>query len=242
VLGVDEQEALLQSHGIGVFRSLKANGRSRLSCISTNLDEEVFLAQLALRAKLLNDEFQEEVIRIVAKHCNTEVERNQSGSLAADASTSRIISFGDHCDRVEVHSAKPKAVQRMREKLQKYAYPHPRSEWPLCANILDPVRASIVCHGASQILRILSWFTEQQDPVGLPICRMKNKFSFPAELVPDGYRDLQICVLFRGSSGLSIIGEIQIHDAELHDLKLKVSPKALHHHVCQPVQRMLCLL
>jgi len=226
VLGVDEQEALLQSHGVGVFRSIKANGSSRLSCISANLDEEIFLAQLALRAKLLNDEFQEEVIRIVATHCNTVVERNQSGSLAADASTNRIVGFlcdfGDHCDRVEVHSAKPKAVLRMREKLHKYANPHPRSEWPLCANILDPVRASIVCRGASQILKVLSWFTEQQDSAGLPICRMKNKFSFPAELVPDGYRDLQICVLFRGSSGLSIIGEIQIHDAELHDLKLKM--------------------
>jgi hypothetical protein len=233
VLCVDEQEALLQSHGIGIYRSVKANGSSRLSCISANLDEEVFLAQLALRAKLLNDEFQEKIMSIVASHCISAVERNQSVSLAPDTSTVRIVGFlcdfGDHFGRVEVHCAKPKAVSRMREKLHKYVNPHPRSEWPLCANILDPVRASIVCSGASQILKILSWFTEQQDPAGLPICRMKNKFSFPADLVPDGYRDLQMCVLFQGSSRLSIIGEIQIHDAELHDLKLKVSPKFPDH-------------
>ena len=37
-----------------------------------------------------------------------------------------------------------------------------------------------------------------------------------------GYRDLMLCVLFEGESKLRIVGEIQIHDAALHALKLKV--------------------
>ena len=207
---------------------MKRNGSSCLSCISVDLDEEVFLAQLALRAKLLNDEFQEAVIRIVedqSNHANVNPRQlSNAGSPAArDCQiTSMICKFRDGLGRVEVHSALPKSVARMREKLHKYTHPHPRSIWPLCANILDPVRASVVCRGASQILQVLSWFTTPQVLARLPICRMKNKFSFPQDLVPDGYRDLQICVLFTGSSGLSIIGEIQIHDAELHALKIKV--------------------
>ncbi len=28
--------------------------------------------------------------------------------------------------------------------------------WPLCANISDPVRASVVCNGPSKILQVLS--------------------------------------------------------------------------------------
>ena len=46
---------------------------------------------------------------------------------------------------VEVLPASPKRLARMREKLVKYVPPHPRSRWPLAANILDPVRASGKC-------------------------------------------------------------------------------------------------
>jgi hypothetical protein len=35
----------------------------------------------------------------------------------------------------------------------RYAPPHPRSRWPLAANILDPVRCSVVCQGPAQILQ-----------------------------------------------------------------------------------------
>ena len=218
---IDRKEALLQQDGVHIQPS-KLEG---IVCNpGVSFDEEVFLAQLALRAKLLNAEFQQEVARIVEAHGNP-VRAAKRQIKCAEGNISRITTvacrFQEGMSVVEVHSAAPKSLIRMREKLLKYAHPHPRAKWPLCANILDPVRASVVCRGSSQILQVFSWFTEQQY-TGLPICRMKNKFSFPTEKVPDGYRDLQLCVLFQGSNGLSIIGEIQIHDLELHELKLKV--------------------
>ena len=56
---------------------------------------------------------------------------------------------------VEVRAAPPKAAARMREKLCEYAPPHPAATWPLCGNILDPVRASVVCSGAAQMLEVI---------------------------------------------------------------------------------------
>ncbi len=224
---MDEQEAVLQSKTTGLCKSDKGKpGRFHLSRTGASLDEGVFVAQLALRAKLLNDEFQDKVVQIVEKQGKSVgAERRKSATI--EATTNRVVSFlcdlGDTLGRVEVHTAQPKSDARMKAKLHKYAHPHPRAEWPLCANILDPIRASIVCCGPRQVLRVLSWLLEQQDPAGLKICRVKNKFAFSAPHAGDGYRDLQICVLFKGSSGLSIIGEIQIHDAELFDLKQKVS-------------------
>ena len=38
--------------------------------------------------------------------------------------------------------------------LCRYAPPHPKAVWPLSANILDPVRASVVCSGPSQIIQV----------------------------------------------------------------------------------------
>ena len=38
--------------------------------------------------------------------------------------------------------------------LCRYAPPHPKAIWPLSANILDPVRASVVCSGPSQIIQV----------------------------------------------------------------------------------------
>jgi hypothetical protein len=220
---VDKKEALLQKKSLCQLIPLKQRGS--ISGFGLKLDEEVFLAQLALRAKLLNAEFQQEVARVVEAHGN-HVNSSKRLLKLVDTNTCRVTTmacvFEEGLSNVEIHTAAPKTINRMREKLLKYAHPHPKSVWPFCANILDPVRVSIVCRGSSQILQVLAWFLEQQEYTGLPICRMKNKFSFPTERVPDGYRDLQICVLFQGSSGLSIIGEIQIHDLELHELKLKV--------------------
>jgi hypothetical protein len=54
------------------------------------------------------------------------------------------------------------------------------------------------------------------------VCRIKNKFSFAKEDIVGGYRDLMIGVVFEDKSGLKIIGEIQIHDKFLYDLKSKV--------------------
>ena len=68
----------------------------------------------------------------------------------------------------------------MREKLIEYAADG--AEWPLAASILDPVRASIVCRGAAQMLEVASWFTgrapsEPREGRVLPVCRIKNKFA-----------------------------------------------------------------
>ena len=41
--------------------------------------------------------------------------------------------------------------------LSRYAPPHPRGTWPLCANILDPIRVSVVvAGGAGNIVQVLS--------------------------------------------------------------------------------------
>ena len=42
------------------------------------------------------------------------------------------------------------------------------------------------------------------------------------EQVEDGYRDIKLFVRFVQREGLGIIGEIQIHDKILYDLKLQV--------------------
>ena len=62
--------------------------------------------------------------------------------------------FDDGPSAVEVHLAGPKTTARMLEKLADYAPPHPQSEWPLCANILDPVRLSVVCRGPQEIIQV----------------------------------------------------------------------------------------
>ena len=112
---------------------------------------------------------------------------------------------------------------RMREKLQKYMPPHARSKWPLTANIMDPVRLAIVCDGAKHVLQVVHWFLMTQASTGLTVCRIKNKFLVPEREVPDGYRDIALNVIFtEPQSGLKVIGEIQVHDRTLHELKLKM--------------------
>ena len=65
------------------------------------------------------------------------------GAMAAPSYWSFMCAFeGGAVGRVEVHAAPVKKVARMRDKLTKYAPPHPRGQWPLSANILDPVRCS----------------------------------------------------------------------------------------------------
>ena len=45
---------------------------------------------------------------------------------------------------------------RMAEKLFKYSPPHPRATWPFAANILDPVRCSIICPSTNTMLQVVS--------------------------------------------------------------------------------------
>jgi hypothetical protein len=55
---------------------------------------------------------------------------------------------------------------------------------------------------------------------------VKNRYAVNAEVV-DGYRDLGVHVLYRGSNDLNIIGEIQLHVKEFWCLKTQVLPLSL---------------
>jgi hypothetical protein len=95
----------------------------------------------------------------------------------------------------------------------RYAPPHPGAIWPLSANILDPVRLSLVADGPAHMLEVVKWFAGQaSEATGLPVVRMKNKFGLPREEVPDGYRDVKLFVAYTSPTGLGIIGEIQARE------------------------------
>ena len=74
--------------------------------------------------------------------------------VAYNESRTTICSFSDGPAPVVVRAAPIKRLARMREKIAKYTPPHPRSRWPLTANILDPIRSSVVCKGPRQILQV----------------------------------------------------------------------------------------
>ncbi len=65
-----------------------------------------------------------------------------------------ICGFSDGPGQVWVFAGPVKSAARMREKLGEYALEG--APWPLCAQILDPVRASVVCSGPAQILEARS--------------------------------------------------------------------------------------
>jgi hypothetical protein len=85
--------------------------------------------------------------------------------------------------KVSVCPAPRKMVPRMREKLAEYATEG--AAWPLTAQILDPVRVSVVCQGPVEMLEVARWFLEdevstagnKEQPQWLPVCRVKNKFA-----------------------------------------------------------------
>ena len=63
--------------------------------------------------------------------------------------------FAEGPDFVAVHNGPVKGLARMREKLLEYAREGDAwADWPLTANILDPIRTTIVCNGPSQILQV----------------------------------------------------------------------------------------
>ena len=168
-------------------------------------DEEVFVSQLHHRARLVNGAFQRFVLDVVLRHAAHLVptkpaapELGKALGRARPPATSPAgpvekrgvhaveCAFGDGEEGwVEVHLAGVKAAARMREKLGKYAPPHPRARWPLSANILDPVRVSVVCGGPSQVLEAVEWFMRldpDQQRV-MAVVRAKNKFSDAREEV-----------------------------------------------------------
>jgi len=206
-------------------------------------DEEVFLAQLHRRARLLNEGFLHKVIAAIRKHT---VEDSAAALAAAagrghsDPSVVELLCQFCGADAgpapVEVHAAPIKTVARMREKLNEYrsaaaaggSGSEPGAAWPLAASILDPVRLSVVVDGPARILEVVAWFTggggcggvdgaaaeAAARRTGLPVCRVKNKFGFRREDVVGGYRDVMLCVVYTGGDGLGIIGEIQVGGKE----------------------------
>eukprot|EP00291_Cryptomonas_curvata_P027473 CAMPEP_0172208936 /NCGR_PEP_ID=MMETSP1050-20130122/34795_1 /TAXON_ID=233186 /ORGANISM="Cryptomonas curvata, Strain CCAP979/52" /LENGTH=560 /DNA_ID=CAMNT_0012888675 /DNA_START=1 /DNA_END=1683 /DNA_ORIENTATION=- len=201
---------------------------------SPTICEDIFVSQLASRAALLNDAFQEAVAGVIRRHSAVLNDSGYTGEPSAviegvqlkcdhslRVSTIFCCEFTQGMGFVEVHPAPVKTVTRMRTKLTEYAPPHPSSIWPLCANIMDPVRATIVCSSPAEILQVAGWFSNHEDETSLIVCRVKNKFSANTH-VTDGYRDFQMCVVFTDANGLRIIGEIQVHDKQLHDLNLRM--------------------
>ena len=168
------------------------------------LDEEVFIAQLCLRSRLLDTPFRDAVMRLLLRHAaagaqpsicvqkksttnsylqmDTDVSESRSANIGGDAprlAPSMLLNckFNEGSAPVELHSAPVKSAARMREKLCDYGVPGSSGAWPFAASILDPVRVSVVCEGPSQILQVLSWFIDSSEETGLPICRIKNGFA-----------------------------------------------------------------
>lgn len=73
-------------------------------------------------------------------------------------------------------------------------------------------------------LQIAQWLINEGPSVGLPVVRVKNKFSVPPSHAGeyDGYRDIMLSVVFRSEGGLKIIGEVQLHDQRMFDIKVKM--------------------
>jgi len=209
--------------------------------------EEVFVAQLHLRAKLVNHAFQKKVLQVIQSHESLSgresLDKESQGASeelipsSSDQSTfcadfeeyggdllQRKISvdckFDDGVRRVEISFAPVKSKARISQKLFKYADPHLHCVWPYSGYILDPVRLSVIVDGPKKILEVFKWFDDLDASSGISVCRVKNKFM-PSES-QDGYRDLTICVLFTTTCGMRIIGEIQVHDRKIHQLKLKM--------------------
>ena len=159
VTDTDVKEALQQCPGIFVEVPLGVAPTSlaaRCMAYDAAVSEEPFLAQLTIRAALLNHVFLDQVMRVISSHSEGGVDIDTDLLDMQGGQSRRFLCrfAGMRAGSVEVHSTPPKRVARMREKLREYAYPHPRSLWPLCANILDPVRLSIVCEGPTDILEV----------------------------------------------------------------------------------------
>ena len=205
-------------------------------------DESLFIAQLHRRSRLLDRRFKCKVFQILAEtlvpqrsdqYETFEGERNPMQKTMKDILTKEeaestgflevsVGYFRDGPAKIEMHLAPIKSIERMREKLFKYAPPHPRSQWPRTANILDPIRLTLSCNGPQHVLETVRWFLQSQDTTGLTVCRIKNKFLLPEHEVTDGYRDVTLNVLFKDASGLAVICEIQVHDKQLHAFKVKM--------------------
>ncbi len=147
----------------------------------------------------INEASTEEYLGPIRDQCQTETFRRlQSVTSVSNSSESEskswssvftvpdvLCQFQGGVFPVWVVPAQSKNVPRMTEKVQEYV--KEGADWPRAACILDPVRVSIVCYGAAQIIEIAEWFL-MGEPVSsqqsFPVCRVKNKFALSSsELV-----------------------------------------------------------
>ena len=206
------------------LRECKTDGRLEAT------DSGVFIAvkgtkihqyESASQARLLSRNKispEQEHIAGTAMQVQTEFCRTESNQSLFGACERVECRFQTHPAYIEMYFAPIKTIARMREKVAEYA--RANEKWPHSANILDPVRASIVCDSPSEILEAFEWFRSGNP--GLQLCRLKNKFAYQREDLVGGYRDLMASYVFEGACGLRIIGEVQFQDRALHELKLKV--------------------
>lgn len=78
------------------------------------------------------------------------------------------------------------------------------------------------------LVQVARWFTNCEATTGLPICRVKNGFrpasDYKLELqAAPTYHDLKLFVLFEGTCGLRIIGEIQVTNSH-HNVGMDSDP------------------
>jgi hypothetical protein len=93
---------------------------------------------------------------IESQHRENEPKDDINEGDSSDSRRVMICHFEEGPGFVAIHSAPVKAINRMREKILDYSQQgNLWAGWPLTANILDPVRASIVCNGPSQILQVM---------------------------------------------------------------------------------------
>ena len=175
--------------------------------------------------------------KLMANICRRD---STSSAIIAHAVSRILCQFQNHTAFVEIYPAPIKTTARMREKVVEYEMN--QQIWPFSANILDPIRASIVCNGPAEIMEVVSWFASNEDETGLRLCRIKNKFAFSDDDLLGGYRDVMVSVIFEGVGGLRIIGEIQVHDRTIFELKLKVCILLLSLPMCLKSIFLFCIV
>jgi hypothetical protein len=92
----------------------------------------------------------------------------------------------------------------------------------LSANIRDPIRLSIACDNPGHILQVARLLLSSP---AMRVVRVKNKFLQSDEDVKSGLNglDLSLNALFEDPrSGLKIIGEIQLHDKKIQEVKSRI--------------------
>jgi len=160
--------------------------------------------------------------------------------------------IGKSVGGVTVYTEPIKTLDSMSQSLLKFAVSdNTAGNWPLAANILNPVRTNIIVDGAAKILQVLGYLMESshEPQKSMVVCRVVNKFhssveeSAKSESDAHCYKSVKVSVIYRSGtvsrSNLKIIGEIEIHDAELYHLKCRIAilrkiVKAQHANLVRP--------